>query len=171
MSGTRFLLAEAALWGTFLGYRHVEGIRRDTYRTYASERAGAVTEGQPSSFYDDLGFYDSRLQHDQYAFADRGAEAALYGSAPQLQWEWQDEPSRLRYRDLRNSTERAGRNALFAAGAIVANHVFAAIHASRAPSTSHAEADERPTPLPWRSVDVSLATMPGRVDAAIVHRF
>ena len=44
-SGTGFLAAEAGLWGSFFGLRHLGEIRRTHYRTYAAEHAGARPEG------------------------------------------------------------------------------------------------------------------------------
>lgn len=208
-SGARFLAVEAALWSGFLGWQHVVGIRRDTYRTFAADRSGATTAGKGSGFFDDLGYYESRLQHNQFARVHEGADAHLYPDTPEFFWEWDDEAPRLRFRSLRNSAETAERNALYATGLVVANHLISAIHAARgaraageqgASSGQNAGAAEdqgsgsaskeggvqsgaagrtgsgtsgeaRGTPARRWPVTLEVAAWPGRIDAALVHRF
>jgi len=175
-AGFRFLAVEAALWSGFAGWQHVAGIRRDTYRTFAGDHAGARTAGKGSAFWDDLGFYDSRLQHNQFARVDEGADAGLYPDGAEYFWEWDSQASRLRFRSLRNGAETAERNALYATGLVVANHLIAAIHAARA-ARAAGEADasgpvgqHRPQGRAW-PVRLEVAAWPGRLDAALVHRF
>lgn len=174
-SAARFLAVEAILWTGFLGWEHVASIRRDTYRTYAADHAGARAEGKDGEFIDDLGFYQSRLQHNQFARVDEGAEATLYPSTAEYFWEWDRDASRLRFRDLRNSAESADRNALYATGMVLANHLVSAIHAAR---TARDAALERPGESGHRGapnrrlpLDLALAARPGRFGAALVHRF
>ena len=130
-SGRRFLLAEAALWSGFFGLHQLGQVRRDHFRTYAAEHARARPQGKDGQFFDDLGFYQSRLQHDQYALYDDGPAAAVYPDTPEFFWEWDSEAARRRYRNLRNGSETAKQQALFLTGAIVGHHLIAAIHAAR----------------------------------------
>ena len=131
-SATRFAAAEVGLWAAYFGLEHVESIRSDTYRTYASSHSGASTDGKDKQFFDDLGFYDSREQHNRLARIDDGPEAELYPATAGFSWQWDDHSSRERYRELRNSAANVDRQALFVGGLILANHLVSAIHAGRA---------------------------------------
>ncbi len=128
--GTRLLVTEGLLWSGYFGLTAVSSIREDNYRTYASAHAGASPEGKGGVYFDDLGFYMSQQQHDLFALVD-GPDATLYGDTRGNTWEWDLDASRERYRRLRNAAQSAERNALFATGLVVVNHLVAAIHAAR----------------------------------------
>ena len=130
-SAARFLMLELGLWGGYFAFQQLGNIRRDHYRTYAADRAGARPAGKGKQYLDDLGFYASSLEHNQFARREDGIEAELYPHAPDYFWEWESEAARQRYRKLRNDGEIAKRQALFATGLVVVNHLFAAIHAAR----------------------------------------
>jgi hypothetical protein len=128
----RFAAAELVLWGGFAGCRRLNEVRKDEYRTYAALHAGARTGGQDARFFEDLGFYQSTLEHDLYARLTEGPAPDVYPDDPVYQWEWDAEASRLQYRDLRSGAERARRGAVYSAGLVAANHLVSAIHAARA---------------------------------------
>ena len=130
-SARRFWVAELGLWGGYLGLRHLQDIRATHFRAYAAEHARARTGGKNNAYFDDLGFYESRLQHNRYALYRDGPGADLYPDSPEFFWEWDEEGSRRRYRRLRNSSESAARQALFTTGLVAANHLISAIHAAR----------------------------------------
>ena len=46
-------------------------------------------------------------------------------------WEWDQDASRERYRQLRNASSHAGRQALYMTGLVVVNHLVSAVHAAR----------------------------------------
>ena len=129
--GLRFAAAEVGLWAGYLGLRGLEQVRQNHYQSYAAQHAGARPAGKSSEYFDDLGFYQSRVQHDQYALYDEGPRAQLYPAGPEYSWEWDSEASRQQYRQLRNSSASAGRQALYTTGLVVANRVIAAVHAAR----------------------------------------
>jgi len=130
-SAVRFLTFELALWGGYFGFQRLGGVREDNFRSYAAEHAGAQMRGKGGQFLDDLGFYESWLQHDQFARYEEGPNAVLYPQGADFFWEWDGEASRQRYRELRNSSESAERQALYMTGLVVANHLIAAVHAAR----------------------------------------
>ena len=133
-SASRFLTAEAGLWAASFGMRRVESIRTDTYRTFAATHASAAPSGMSRQYFDDLGFYGSRAEHNRLALIEDGPDAELYPDATHFFWEWDAVGSRERYRELRNSAQTADRHALFVTGIILANHLVSAIHAGRAGS-------------------------------------
>ena len=138
-SGSRFMATEVALWAGYFGLRRLADSRQVNYQTYAAEHASAQPEGKGGQYFDDLGFYQSRHQHNQFAQVDDGPDAELYHDTASFFWEWDDDASRERYRDLRNSAETADRNAVYMTGLVVFNHVAAAIHAARSGSVADAE--------------------------------
>lgn len=130
-SALRFFAVDLGLWAGYFGMQRLSAIRREHYRTYAADHAGARPAGKDRRYFDDLGFYDSRLEHNQFARREEGAEADLYPAGAVFDWQWDDQSSRRRYRSLRNDSESVHRQALFATGLMVINHLAAAIHAAR----------------------------------------
>ena len=114
-------------------------VRRDRYEAYAAERAGARPEGKGRDYFDDLGFYASRLEHNQFARYEDGPDAELYPVETEFFWEWDRDESRQRYRELRNASQHAQRQALYMTGLVVVNHLVAAIHAARVASADQAQ--------------------------------
>ena len=137
--GGGFLAAELVLWGGYWGFEWLGEVRRDRYEAYAAERAGARPEGKGRDYFDDLGFYASRLEHNQFARYEDGPDAALYPVETDFFWEWDRDESRLRYRELRNASQHAQRQALYVTGLVVVNHLVAAIHATRVASAEQAQ--------------------------------
>ena len=156
--GGRFFAAELAFWGGYLGFERLREGRRDQYRAFAAAHADARPQGKDGEYFDDLGFYQSRLEHNQFARYEDGPEAAIYPLGRDFFWEWDRQASRERYRQLRNSTAGAGRQALFMTGLVAVNHLFAAIHAAR---TASGEVRTDIVPVPER----------GGAALLLVHRF
>ena len=127
--GGRFIASEAGLWLGYLGLNRLADVRADRFHTQAAEFAGARSRGKGRQFLDDLGFYDSRLQHNQFALREDGPSAEAYTTVSD--WEWRSAEARERYRDMRNGSQLASRQALYATGMVVANHLLSAIHAAR----------------------------------------
>ncbi len=130
-SAGRFLFTEFGLWGGVFAYKKIEDVRVDNYRSYAAEHAQARTSNKNNRFFDDLGFYTSRLQHNQFARYDDGPDAEIYPETVEFFWEWDSELSRKRYKNLLNSSEGAERQVLLFQGLVVVNHLVSAIHAAR----------------------------------------
>lgn len=145
--GGRFFAAELAFWGGYLGFERLREVRRDQYRAFAAAHADARPQGKDGEYFDDLGFYQSRLEHNQFARYEDGPEAAIYPLGRDFFWEWDRQASRELYRQLRNSTAGAGRQALFMTGLVAVNHLFAAIHAAR---TASGEVRTDIVPVPER---------------------
>ena len=162
----RFLVLEGALWATYAGLRGAYGIRRDTFLTHAASHAGAQTSGKSDVYLDDLGFYASQHQHNQFARVDDGPLAELYADTPEFSWEWDADASRKRYRELRNSAQTMERNALYVTGLLVVNHLVAAVHAARSGSGQEDEPAVAAAPLvlDWR-------WQPERLDLVLTRSF
>lgn len=168
-SAAWFLGAEVALWSGYWGLQRLAEVREDRFQTYAAVHAGARTAGRSDGFYDDLGFYDSVLQHNQYAAYQDGPAAELYEMTPEDFWEWDDPGSRTHYRDLRNRSERTRRQALYLAGVTVVNHVFSAVHAARTCGKGGGAAAARDPGPP--ALQTAYQPLTGRACITWVHRF
>ncbi len=138
--GGRFIAAELAFWTGYVAFDRLRQIRADRFHSYVAEHAGADSQGKGGQYLDDLGFYESRLQHNQFALSEDGPKAQLYPTGADFYWEWDRAASRERYRTLRNESESAKRQALYTTGLAVANHLVSAIHAAR--STGRSDAAE-----------------------------
>ncbi|HIG57307.1 MAG TPA: hypothetical protein EYQ18_25595 [Candidatus Handelsmanbacteria bacterium] len=160
--GGRFFAAELVFLGGYFGFERLGDIRREQYRAYAAEKAGAQPAGKGREYFDDLGFYQSRLEHNQFSRYKDGPNAKAYPLGRDSFWEWAGDPSRERYRSLRNSSTTAGRQAVFMTGLLVVNHLVSAVHAAR---TAGGAGDIRTTLIP--------SLNPGRLRAslAIVRHF
>ena len=137
--GGGFLAAELALWGGYWGFEWLGQVRRGQYRAHAADRAGARPEGKDRVYFDDLGFYTSRLEHNQFARYEDGPDAKLYPVDADFFWEWDRDESRQRYRELRNASQHAHRQALYMTGLVAVNHIVAAIHAARVARADQAQ--------------------------------
>lgn len=158
--GGRFVAAEASLWLGYLGLNRLADVRADRFHTQASEYAGARSRGKGRQFLDDLGFYESRLEHNQYALREDGPGAEIY--ATNADWEWRSVEARERYRDMRNESQLARRQALYATGMVVANHLISAIHAARSLT---------PQAVSAPSVEIGFAPKRGGFQWSLVRRF
>ena len=103
------------------------------------------------------------MQHNQFALYDDGPAAVLYADAPEFFWEWDAEESRMRYRQLRNASQTAKRQALFTTGLVVANHLISAIHAARG-----VEASEQASERRW---DVGVSRVASGFNVGLYRRF
>jgi len=159
--GGRFIVAEGALWIGHTVFNRLAAVRADRFHAYAAEHAGASSRGRGRRFLDDLGFYQSRIQHNQFALRSEGPNAELYGMDG-FDWEWDGEDARERYRSIRNDSQLAKRQALYATGLIVANHLLSAIHAARSVANDAPSSD---------AVSLQIGPIDGGVYGALLRRF
>ena len=141
-SPTRFLWAEAILWGGRWGLNQRADYRSDHFRSFARVHSGAELEKKPREFLDDIGFYESRSLHDQYALYADGPSAKIYGIDSAYEWQWDSEASRNKYRALRNESRHSRRQALYLVGGLVANRIVSAIHAAHSYGKTRGNADK-----------------------------
>ena len=160
--GGRFIAAELGFWMGYVAFERLGQVRAYRFHAYVAEHAGARSKGKNDQYLDDLGFYESRLQHNQFALYEDGPKAQVYPTGIDFFWEWDREASRERYRTLRNESESAKRQALYMTGLVVANHLVSAIHAARSAGR------ERGTD---RLEQASLLPLRGGLMLALTRRF
>lgn len=125
-----FLTAEVGIWSSFVFFRHLGKWKKDDYIEYAAVYAGVDPSGKDDEFYDMVGFYSNR---DEYNKVSRvyTRENPFYPETSSWDWQWLDESYRDEYRDIKNDSKAAYRNANFALGAAALNRAVAMVFAWR----------------------------------------
>jgi hypothetical protein len=123
-----FLASEIALWLTFAGFRTFEGWRTQDYQSFAAAHAGVSPTGKDEWYFVNVGNYDSMEEYNAAKLRQRNLPA-YYRDSATFYWKWPTPAEREKFEQLRLSAERADNHALFAVGAIVANHLISAIDA------------------------------------------
>jgi hypothetical protein len=129
--GKIFLSVEASFWAGFFGF-HTYGswLKRD-YKIYAASHAGVNLSGKSDDFFDDLAFYYSRDEYNQFALLYHREDVKPYPENDFWNWEWNSSNSKSYYRDLKNRSKTAYRKALYMVGLSVVNRIVSVIDAMR----------------------------------------
>jgi hypothetical protein len=135
-----FYFLEGALWTTFAFYRIQGDLRRDRYIEFAGLQAGAPRDGD-ADYYEHIGDWLSleewhsvvrqdarfRFPDDALAQQDFFEQNKRYDEGEF--WEWPDDETRTRFRQLRSRSERSFRNARLAVGAAIVDRLASIIDA------------------------------------------
>lgn len=124
-----FMGTDAVLWTGFFGLRGYGSWLENDYRIYAAQHAGIDLSGKRDEFFEDLTYYQSRDEYNQFAPLYSNGELGPYPQTNLWDWQWDDTASRQHYRDLRNKSKAAYRKSLFVAALLLANRVASAIDA------------------------------------------
>ncbi|NNE42666.1 MAG: hypothetical protein HKN12_00530 [Gemmatimonadetes bacterium] len=135
-----FHASEALIWASFAGFRIQGDLRRDRYEEFATTNAGAPGDGD-TDYYEHIGLWlsleewhdivrrDARLRFPD----DNAAQADFFENNKRYDegeaWDWSQDETRVRYRQLRSKSERSFRNARLAAGAAVVNRLVSMMDA------------------------------------------
>jgi len=138
-----FLVAEAAIWGSFTSFRIQQVMRRESYERTALQFAGIDLRGRDEEFRRIVGSYSSSDEYNRLVvrrdaanlyYGDPAAYEA-YVAAHSLRgadtWSWSGEQAFDRYASQRKDTQRAGLRANTSLALAVANRIVSAIHAAR----------------------------------------
>jgi hypothetical protein len=128
--GQVFMGAEVVIWAGFIAYQTYGNWLEDDYMDYAAANAGVDNAGKDDEFYDWVGFYDSRTEFNQYGrlyYPDRD----YLPDNSEYDWQWDSPESRLEFKELKDDSKRAFRNATFMIGLAIANRVVAGIDTYR----------------------------------------
>jgi hypothetical protein len=129
--GKVFIFSEASVWVGFLGFRTYGSWLKDDYRVYAASRAKVNLKGKPDDFFDQLSFYDSRDQYNQFALLYHRGEVHPFPEDDYWNWEWDSRESRLHYRDIKNRSKDASRKALYMVGLSIVNRIVSVVDAMK----------------------------------------
>ncbi len=129
--GRIFLSAEASLWAGFFGFRTYGSWLKKDYKGHAAAHAGVNLAGKPDHFFDDLAFYDSRDEYNQFALLYQREDARPYQENDFWNWEWDSPNSKSYYRDLKNRSKNSYRKALYMIGLSLVNRVVSVVDAMK----------------------------------------
>lgn len=123
-----FFGLEAGLWLSYAGFTSYSGWRESDYRNYAATFAGVDLSGKTSSYFIDVGNFESVHEYNAYRLRQRNT-TDLYSDEVADYWQWLSPEHRQRFDQLRVSSDTAHNRATFTLGTIVANHIVSAIEA------------------------------------------
>jgi hypothetical protein len=129
-AGKYFIIADGSFWFTYGAFRLRGDWLREDARSFATQQAGADFSGKDDRYLVNVGAYKSVDEYNQAKLRERRFDQ-LYTS-PRDAWHWKNDEDRLRFRDLRVTSDQMYQNAKFAIGALVINRIISAFSAGRA---------------------------------------
>jgi hypothetical protein len=129
--GKIFIFSEASLWAGFFGFRTYGAWLKKDYKVYAASHAKVNLEEKSDNFFDELAFYDSRDQYNQFGPLYHRGEKQPYPEDDFWNWEWDSRESRYYYRDLKNRSKSASRKALYLVGLSMVNRIVSVVDAMK----------------------------------------
>lgn len=128
-SGKYFTIADAALWGTYLGINAYGNQKKNNYKAFAASAGGVNNSGKDDVYYATIGDYISVTDFNNEKALERKFDE-MYNTE-QYYWDWKTTENRRTYRGMWTSSESAFNNLRFVAGALILNRVVSAINAVR----------------------------------------
>ena len=145
-----FLGAEVVVWSLALSFDRWSAWKSQDAVHFAVEHARLIPEGKDDLFLENLEFYDNR---DDYNRAGRIIDPSrpFLPETRDTYWQWDSYDNRRAYRDLRNASESASRNATFMLYMAALNRVLSAVDAFRVVHKNNARArDEQGLKLSFK---------------------
>jgi len=131
-TGSRmFLGLEGSIWTGFFAFRTYGSWKKTDYKGYAALHAGANLDSKTDDYFENITYYDTRDQYNQFARLYHGADATIYPENDFWNWNWDSQDSKGRFRDLRNQSKTAYRRALFMVGLAAVNRIVSVLDAAR----------------------------------------
>jgi hypothetical protein len=129
-NGKYFLMAESGLWLTFASFELYGNWLQNDARRFAAAHASASIDGKDDQFFVNVSNFSSVYDYNEKKLRDRNI-ADIYDPNGSYFWQWDNDQSRLRFRDLRVKSDNVFNNVRFVVGAIIVNHIASAINAAR----------------------------------------
>jgi len=131
-NGSRiFLGLEGSIWAGFFAFRTYGSWKKTDYKGYAALHAGVNLDSKTDDYFENITYYDTRDQYNQFARLYHGADATIYPENDFWNWNWDSQDSKGRFRDLRNQSKTAYRRALFMVGLAAVNRIVSVLDAAR----------------------------------------
>jgi len=131
-TGSRiFLGLEGSIWAGFFAFRTYGSWKKTDYKGYAALHAGVNLDSKTDDYFENITYYDTRDQYNQFARLYHGADATIYPENDFWNWNWDSQDSKGRFRDLRNQSKTAYRRALFMVGLAAVNRIVSVLDAAR----------------------------------------
>lgn len=133
-----FTFTEGAFWTGLFAFQKLNTARENTFRAYATARAGATAGKRPNSHYDRLAAYDSIYDYNARLQYVEGASSTPLPETPDNFWEWDSRASREHFRTLRSKATWARTRGFLFAGALIFNRFASALNAANIASKTRA---------------------------------
>lgn len=131
-TGSRiFLGLEGSIWAGFFAFRTYGSWKKTDYKGYAALHAGVNLDSKTDDYFENITYYDTRDEYNQFARLYHGADATIYPENDFWNWNWDSEDSKGRFRDVRNQSKTAYRRALFMVGLAAVNRIVSVMDAAR----------------------------------------
>ncbi len=130
MRAAGFLTAEIGIWSAVVFNRQLGKWKKNDYMEYAVVYAGVDPTGKDDTFWDMVGFHDSRDDYNKLSRVYTRTNP-FYPETSEWDWQWQSDEERKAYRDLKNDSKTYYRAARFALAAAVLNRAVSAFFAWR----------------------------------------
>ncbi len=131
-SGIYFTVADAVLWGTYIGVDVYANWKKDRYITYAQTNGGITTANKDDNYYATIGQYMNIDDYNNEKAFERNF-GDMYNVNAYF-WKWNTGEERKAYREMWVSSEQSFNNLRFVVGALILNRVVSAINAVRSVS-------------------------------------
>ena len=128
-SGKYLTIADALLWGTYIGFDVYGNIRKSDYKAFAASNGGVNNTGKSDAYYTTIGNYISIDEYNNQQALERNF-SNIY-DVNQYYWNWKTNDQRSTYRNMWTSSESAYNNLRFVAGALILNRVISIINVVR----------------------------------------
>ncbi len=125
-----FLGTEVALWTTYFGLRMYGNWREDDYKNFAIAHAHINPAGKDHDYFVNIEHFDDIGAYNQKKLQQRNINA-LYPENKEYSWKWDSKKNRLKYEQLRMSSDRAFSSSVLVIGVVVLNHLISGIDAMR----------------------------------------
>ncbi len=132
--------AEGLLWLTFTSVQLYGTWLKNDARLFASTNAGVKLAGQDDKYFVDIGNYSDIYWYNERKLQDR-EDDKLYDPSSNYYWQWNNEASRQKYRNIRIKSDEVFNSRQFIVGAILANHIVSAINAGMLASKYNKQSD------------------------------
>ncbi len=129
-TGKYFTIAEAALWGTYIGIDAYGNWQKNNYKEYAQTNGGVNPAGKDDDYYANIGSYKDIDQYNDDRSFNRDFGAMYETSTHYFKWNTTEE--RKTYRNMWVSSENAFNNIRFVVGGLIVNRIVSAVNAWRA---------------------------------------
>jgi hypothetical protein len=168
-SGKYYLIADAGLWLGYGGFQYYGRWLRTDARSYATQHAGANFDSKDEQFEVNIGNFNSVEEYNDARLRDRNFDM-LYDPQSSYAWRWEDDASRLQFKDQRIRSDEVFQGARFVVGALVLNRIISAISAGRSASAYNRSLVDESA---WRfGADVSGGILqPHGLELKITRRF
>ena len=123
-----FLLSEAVLLGSTIGFSVYRDWLQEDYIAFAASHAGVDPQGKDAVYWADIGDYLSIYEYNESWLRRRRLTELRDPNGGEF-WQWDALENAQQYRSMRVDADKAKTWSQFAIAGLITNHVVSALHA------------------------------------------